>query len=205
MEFFGFGKNFIAWIMLLYAKFMLCVTNNGHFSEWFYPTRGIHQGCLDSGFNFLLCAEIYPIQINKNAPIKGIEIGQNKIETLSQFADNTNLFSIFKLESLQDIIDTFVKYEENTGLKTSYEKTKIFRLGAIKNTQKTLPLSRKFCWSNEKITALGIVLSAENIMAKNYKSVVLKAKNIMRAWRMCNLTLCGKITLINSLIGSLFV
>ena len=126
MEFFGFGKEFMQWVALLYQDFQLCVNNNGYCSEWFNPTGGIHQGCPDSGFNFLLCTEILALKIKNNQNITGIEIGPDIVETLSQFADDTNVFSVFTQDSLQAIIDTFHEYKEHTGLKTNFEKKRRF-------------------------------------------------------------------------------
>ena len=64
-RYFGFGENFIQWIQLLSNKFELCTENNGHVSDWFMPTRAIHQVCPISGYNDILVAEMLAINIHK--------------------------------------------------------------------------------------------------------------------------------------------
>ena len=75
----------------------------------------------------------------------------------------------------------------------------------MKNTNLKLRVSREFTWSNEQITALGVVLAAEEMKNENYEPIFRKAKNVMKLWRQRELSLCGKVTLVNSLVGSLFV
>ena len=45
LEKYGFGNNFKEWIQLLYTKPCAYVKNNGFFSEEFFLTRGVRQGC----------------------------------------------------------------------------------------------------------------------------------------------------------------
>ena len=54
MRYFGIGSYFQKAVMVLFAKFELCTTNNGYASAWFAPTRGCHQGCNISPHIFLL-------------------------------------------------------------------------------------------------------------------------------------------------------
>ena len=72
--------------------------------------------------------------------MEGIDM-QDTIEALSQFADDTNIFSLFKSKSLPAVLDTLLEFEYNTGLKTNHEKSTIFRLGKIRNTNVKLKTS----------------------------------------------------------------
>ena len=60
-------------------------------------------------------------------------------------------------------------------------------------------------WSDQNITSLGICALTDEIMNQNYSSTVSKMHNILKVWKMRDLTLMGKVTVINALISSLFV
>ena len=106
LRYFDFGENFISWIKLLYNNCESCTSNNGYASEWFKPTRGLRQGCPLSPYLFVICAEIFANLIRNNKDIKGIKINDKEIK-LSQYADDTNIFTLFDANSLNNIISTF--------------------------------------------------------------------------------------------------
>ena len=60
-------------------------------------------------------------------------------------------------------------------------------------------------WTNEDISVLGVTITHENILDKNYLGIVDKAKKILLAWNHRGLSLIGKIQVVNTLISSLFV
>ena len=94
MRSFGISEQFIQWGMLLYEGFQQCTVKNGTTSDWFYPSRAIHQGCPISSYLFLLCAQILALQLTANVKIKGILIAVEVIHLLPQFADDTDIFTI---------------------------------------------------------------------------------------------------------------
>ena len=62
-------------------------------------------------------------------------------------------------------------------------------------------------WTNELVNILGVWVSTnENELENlNYEDLLSKVPNILQCWQNRNLSLFGKILIINSLIGSLFV
>ena len=94
-----------------------------------------------SGYLFLLCAEILVIQVKNNNRIKGIEINNNN-EVLSQFADDTGIFSLYDLDSLQAILNTFQDFTSSTGLKVNFDKSVIYPIG--KKNNQNLNVSQNF-------------------------------------------------------------
>jgi hypothetical protein len=67
------------------------VTNNGHNSQFFKPSRGIKQGCPLSALLFILVVETLANAIRRNPIISGVNIGQTEWK-ISQYADDTTLF-----------------------------------------------------------------------------------------------------------------
>ena len=190
-------------VQILYSYFELCTYNNGVTSQWFSPSRGIRQTGPESGYLYLLVTEILSINIS-NQRIKGININ-GYIEVISQFADDTGIFSLFQTDSLQAIINDFEEFYQNTGLKVNYDKTTIFRIGALKNSQQKLAVSKTFKCLNDQIDTLGLMIVTEDINNMNFKTTSERAENLLKLWRMRDLSLFGRINVINTLIGSLFI
>ena len=207
LQFFNVGEYFISWIRMVYTNFEFCVVNNGFRTPFYTQNRGLHQGCALSGPVFLFMAQLLTTQILRNKQIRGISIDGEE-EKISQYADDTNLWSLFEEASVNCIIDELEWLYNNTGLKVNYEKSVIYRVGSIRGTNIKLKLNRDFKWSNVSIDTLGIIVNMQNfaqLEADNYTMVFEKAASIMNSWATRNATLLGKVTIINSLISSLFV
>ena len=207
MKYFNIGDYFISWVKMIYTDFELCVTNNRYQSRFFTQTQGVHQGCAFSGPGFLLSAEILAINIKNNKKIKGVPINGTQ-EIISQYADDTTIISAFDAESLQAIIDEFETFYQNTGLKVNYDKSIIYRVGAVKNTNVKLKTTKMFKWSNDPIDILGVLIqidSLNDLEAPNFTQVMQKATAIVKTWAHRRHTILGKIEVCNSLISSLFV
>ena len=61
MRYFGFGEPFIAMIMVLFNQFLLCNQNNGYFSDFYYKTQGVGQGCPASPGIYYIVEKLWPI------------------------------------------------------------------------------------------------------------------------------------------------
>ena len=133
---------------------MLCTQNNGNVSEWFELQRGCHQGCPIAPHQFLICAEVMAELLRNNQKIKGINIG-NCINLLSQFADDANLFLRYKVETLNAVSDTLHTVKLNTGLKVNYDKTSIYRIGSLANTNACIYTIKCIIGPMNHLTCLG--------------------------------------------------
>ena len=133
LKLFNIGEYFISWVRMLYCNFEFCCINNGRWSTYYKQERGVHQGSALSGPLFLYVAEILATKIKQNKKIYGIRIGQHE-EKISQYADNTNLWSVNSEESINAIIDELDCFYQSTGLRVNYEKTVLYKIGAQTNT-----------------------------------------------------------------------
>ena len=207
LKFFNIGDKFIAWIQMLYHDFKYCVINNGRWSRYEEQCRGVHQGSALSGPIFLYVAEILAMNIKKNLKIKGIQIGK-ETETISQYTDDTNIWSIFEQESINKIVNELEIFYQNTGLCTNYEKSVIYKVGSVRLSTKRLYLSKKFKWSNSKIDILGLIIAIEDTVdmeKMNFNEILEKAISTLKMWSKRKTLLAGKILVINTLVISLFV
>ena len=98
-------------------------------TDWFQIGKGVHQGCILSPclFNF------YEEYIMQNARLEeaqaGIKIAGRNINNL-RYGDDTTLMS----ESEEELRSLFMKVKnesEKSGLKLSFQKTKIMALSAF--------------------------------------------------------------------------
>ena len=87
----------------------------------------------DAGFDkAALCHHISSFYVQKFSlcrhviikKIKGIQAGSREYKML-QYADDTQLFTLFNEESINAILQTFSKFSEVSGLKINFEKSEV--------------------------------------------------------------------------------
>ena len=140
-----------------------------------------------------------------NDQISGISVNGVK-QILSQFADDTAAFLKYDQMVIKAFVDTLSHVENQIGLKVSYEKTTIYRVGSLRRSNAKLFTQKDFKWSNDAIQLLGVKINGDgSICNENFDVIISKVKNICSQWMNRNLTLYGKVLVVNTLIGSLFV
>ena len=204
-KYFGFGDNFVQMLSLLFTDLILCTTNNGFISKCFVKGRGCNRGCPASPQIFLYCSETMTHLLQQDHHINGLDVGGIK-RLLSQFADDTSAYLKFEKLCVDAFTETLMCVESQLGLKVSYEKTTIYRVGSLCNSDAILYTQKNLKWSNEAIETLGVDINCDgSIPSSNYDKIIVKMKRTMENWYNRTLTLHGKVLVINSLIGSLFV
>lgn len=193
---FNFGDNFCGAIKTLYNNISSCVINNGQISDWFHPRRGVRQGCPISPYLFIITIELLAIHIRENKNIQGIEINK-KILKICQLADDTTCFAE-NLNSVKVILSVFKQFENCAGLKMNVDKTKAKFIGSLKNSVIS-PLGLD--WSEPYVETLGIIINGceEEHYDLNYRKKILNLKHTLNSWKCRNLSLKGKVTVINNL------
>jgi hypothetical protein len=71
---FGFGRNFITWLKIMYKSMKSCIITNGYISKVFPVSRGIRQGDSLSALLYILQSEPLAAYLRKTNRIQGIEI-----------------------------------------------------------------------------------------------------------------------------------
>ena len=150
LRFFDFPDYIINWTKILYTNFRLKIQNNGKFSEEFPVERGIHQGGVNSTNVFLVVAEILALELRANRRIQGIPV-QDIINLLSQFADDMDWSMLCNEQSLNETISELERFKNSTGFTINLDKTKIFRAGALQNTDFELITQKEIAWTNNPI------------------------------------------------------
>ena len=205
MKLFGFSDTLCKWIRIMYTAFCLKVQNNGEFSTSFVVSRGVHQGGPASNGIFLCVAELIAISLRNDSLIQGIFVKQI-LHFLNQYADDLDLMLKNTQDNLDRVLLKIQEFHDSTGFTLSYEKTNVYRVGAMKKSQAKLYTRQELNWTN-KINVLGVHIrdDKEELLSVNYDSVFHKSVQTMEAWHNRNVSLLGKINIINSLVASLFV
>ena len=206
LAYFNFGPQFIRWVTTLYNGFTVRIQNNGYFSESINIERGIHQGGCCSSLYFLCCAEILAIEIRKNEIIEGLVINDVKY-LLGQFADDTDSTIKHKQQTFDELLKTIDRFTHISGLSINYDKTTIYRIGSIHQTNAKLYSQKQLAWTNDPINVLGVWIDVnENDMtSRNFEDLVTKAEKTLNTWSNRSMSLCAKILIVNTMIASLFV
>ena len=203
LELFGFGNELIKWIKVIYEGIEACVTNNGFNTAWFSPTRGTRQGCCLSPFIFVIVVEILAILVRENGTIEGIRIGRREVK-VSLFADDVVCYCRSKAD-LYRILDCLDRFRRYSGLAVNKHKTKLLQLGG-NNSQinHNMPFDVV-----EDLMLLGVKIGrkcdAETRYRWNFEERLNKCKQICSSWANRNLSIKGKVVVINSLLVPLLL
>ena len=112
-----------------------------------------------------------------------------------------------KVNTLNAVIDTFTLIENQLGLKISYDKTVLYRIGSLANSDARLYTAKEFKWTNDTFPLLGIDISedVDTVRSYNYAKTIQKMEGVVNVWADRQLTWMGKALIVNSLMESLFV
>ena len=205
LRFFEFPDYICKWVEILYTDFSVKVSNNGHMSHPIKIERSVHQGGCCSSYLFLCCAEILALILRSNKSIKGIPV-EDILFILNQFADDTDVCSLFDQCSLSAILQDLENFKLQSGFEISYDKTAILRVGSMKDSDAMLYTQKPTAWKNDVINVLGIDIASDpEIVMKNYDKCCEKMKKVFCSWKNRGLSLLGKISVINTLVASLFI
>ena len=109
--------------------------------------------------------------------------------------------------SLDQTLRHINEFHDSTGFQLSYEKTTIYRFGSLQKSDAKLYTANNIKWTSDRINVLGIEICADQdqLLTINYDTVFKKCESVLSLWKKRKLSLCGKIEIINTLIGSMFV
>ena len=193
----NFGNKFIRNIKTMYNGIQTAISNNGHLTDRFEPTRGIRQGCPISANLFVLIVEILADAIRQNKRIRGIKIKDVEFK-ITQYADDTMLY-LQDQDSLHTVLLMLEKFTTCSGLKINRDKSEAIWIGASSNYRHK-PFNLK--WTKKSIKSLGVIISVDQdeMVKQNYTDKLLKVEHIIKVWSKRKMTLKGRILIVNSLI-----
>ena len=181
-KYFGFGENFIKMLSLLFANLELCTFSNEYTSKFLNKNLGTNQRDPASPLIFNFCGEILAHLIHQNKNIRGIEFGELQ-QILSQFADDTAAFLICEPLTISNFTKVLTHTEEQMGLKVSYDKTTVCRVGSLRDSEYKLITQKNLKWSNEAIELLGVNMNCDGSPnERNFDEIIVMVKKVFSNW-----------------------
>lgn len=197
-----FGPYFTKWISIFYKDIISSVKCNGHLTPFFKVMRSVRQGCPISALLYVLVAEPLSAAIKQNENIKGIPIsGSDKVSLIYQHADDTTLTLADKM-SIEHVFSVFDMYGKASGAKINVEKSELLTLEKQKTTHFNINMPVKRLDGAIQILGVYIGQNLELCENMNWKKLLSKIKNICNMWKQRDLTLQGRIIVINCLLIS---
>ncbi len=149
-----------------------------------------------NSYLFIMAVELLAISIKENDNIRGTIVEGTEIK-ISQLADDTSCF-VRDLSSLAEMLSIFTDFQQCAGLSVNVDKPKARYLGFLKGVQE-FPFDLD--WSETNVYLLGVILSGND--KEHYdlslKKRILNMKNLLNSWKCRNVSLKGKITIVNTL------
>ena len=184
---------------MFYNNAQSCVSNNGYMSNYFNIERGVRQGCPLSPYLFILAIETLYKYVQNDNEIIGCKVGSTEIKNTA-FADDATFMLNGNKKSFEQLIQCINRFSLVSGLKLNNKKSIILRIGSLKNSNEVFCADKKFIWTNEKASTLGIVFSNDKIMNHklNLKPKINEFCNCLDRWKKYKLSIFGKVTVIKT-------
>ncbi|GKV37508.1 hypothetical protein SLEP1_g45534 [Rubroshorea leprosula] len=203
----GFTVKWRKWIRECLQTSMISILVNGSPTKQFSVNKGIRQGDPLSPFLFLLVAKglngLMQSAVEKNL-FKGVRIGNGNIAISHlQFADDTLFFGEASEENIQVIKCILRTFELASGLKINFGKSQIMEIGTEEGWKERMAC-RLCCKEGElPFKYLGIPVGGNHRKLALWKPLLESFKKKLASWKGQNLSLGGRITLLNSVLSSL--
>ena len=151
---------------------------------------------------FILVLEIFVIFVKSNPKVIGLNIFKHEF-LYTSYADDTTFFLKDKnsMIELMRELNTFTNF---SVLKPNKTKCEIAGIGVLNGVQVALCGMKCVNLYNETVKILGAHFSCNKNLEQdeNFCEYIVKIENILKLWRMRQLTLEGRITLFKSLAVS---
>ena len=195
----GFKEQFINWIQILINSQESCVLNAGTTTPYFCLCKGARQGDPISPYLFILALEVLFILIKENKFIKGINIFEYSY-LYTAYADDTTFF-LKDEHSIHELVNTFNIYSTFSGLKPNFSKCEIAGIGVLKSVKVATcgMKSTDLCKTTMKVVGIHFSYDKHERENKNFYDLISSIQNVLKLWRMRNLSLEGKIVVFKTL------
>ena len=205
LEAFGLGPEIRKFIQIINKDIWCTTMNNAKWTEWFQIHQGCRQGSPSSAIIFLIIAEVLGIKIRNNRKIKGLKMYHETLMT-EQYADDLWIVLSPEAESINEMLDELIRFQQFSGLHVNFEKTKAFKLGPCRKQDFQFITKKVISWTEDPVKILGFWIhpDQQKMYELNYELSLKKAESTLKLWERRKLTLMGRICIINTLIASLF-
>ena len=197
MKAFGIGQEFIQWVSKIYSNASSVLNINGFLSKQIPLKRGVRQGCPLSALLYVLVIEVLAIQLRLNPNIVGFKIEGEKIVSAHYMDDATII--IKQNRCFKEVIKELENYEEASGSKINYKKTRGLWTGSWKD-RRVPPMNIK--WTNKNVENLGVFFGNDQPELATYNKIIPNLVKRLNYWKQFRLTQIGKARVIEMFLAS---
>ena len=193
----GFGPSFIKWVQLFYNKIRSAVLVEGYRSGFFFPSRGVRQGCPLSPLLYVISIEVLAAALRANSDITGLKPSGlcRCLPTISLYADDTSVIASSD-SAIHATFSTYDLFERGTGSKLNLAKCRVLWLGSWRGRQDP-PVTIQ--WTSGMIKILGIFIGHGDLEEANWMPRIEAVEKCLASWRERVLSFSGRAVVLNAL------
>ena len=130
---------------------------------------------------FILVIEVLPHLLRINKKIKGCKVNEQEILTIL-FADDLGLILQYDKATWLEATVIFNQFHGLTGLLINYEKSLVYRIGSLRDSNAKFYSARKLIWTDKPFKILGIIMTTnkEDLIKLNIDPLLEKTKAILQ-------------------------
>ncbi len=201
---FGFGKDFISYIQLLYSEVSAIVKAGGGLSAPVPVLKGIRQGCPLSGQLYSLVIEPLLCRLRKN--LSGIhfpDVNNMYRISISAYADDVTVF-ISDQNDVNILIEAIGQYEKASSARVNWGKSEGLIIGQWKSGQGPPKLPGGLLWVRDGLKMLGVFLGNKQFQNKNWEGMLEKVSARLLKWKslLPLMSYRGRVLVVNNLAAS---
>ena len=185
-------------VKLLYTNITSAVLVNGYRSDYFWPSRGVHQACPLSPLLYVISIEVLAVNLCSHLDITVLQPpgSSSFLPTVALYADNTSVI-VNSESAIQATFSVYELFERGSGAKLNLSKCEGLLLGSWRFLSR-FP-SVNISWSFTKIKILGVFIGHGDLSEDNWRPRLDAVSCCLNSWRSCVLSLVGRALLANAL------
>lgn len=189
---FGFRKNFISWVKLLYSSPLASVRTNNNQSSYFPLYRSTRQGCPLSPLLFALAIEPLSIALRTDSRIKGI-VSCGQEQKVSLYADDLLLFITDFSVSIPAALSLLDLFGSVSGYKLNLCKSELLPLNKAAREYPLHSLSFKIAKHQLKYLGVQVTNKFKDLYCANFTPLLTQVQKDFERWSVLTLSLAARI------------
>ncbi|XP_058784527.1 uncharacterized protein LOC131659337 [Vicia villosa] len=202
----GFGSRWMRWMDACIFNNHMSVLVNGSATKEFKVQKGLRQGDPLSPFLFVLAMEGLTALVKKSVEVgnfKPFMYRENDSVDILQFADDTIILGEVSCDKIWNMKVILRGFELVSGLRINFSKSNII---GVNVGEWYMNAALTFLSCNKGVAPfrfLGIMVGDNPRRKKVWLEVVNNINRRLSSWKGRNITMGGRVTLINSVLNSI--